>query len=1234
MLLWSSVLFIPSNSVSAAQIQAEFLESIVYSPTGIGSMSHVYSDGTNVNYVNPNEIPRNARWVTIAPVWQLDDGIEIYYSMDGITTEKRFITLNQWSDFPADARWLTVSNFDGAFGEGNPLRNQEFAYSVDGLTVQRGSEVPANAIWATLSYYQTEWGGELKTLDYSRSSTSFSLEVDSIQTVSLRSDASNPGYAGTGNEVTLSFTSLFPLHAPTVTLAGQSIPATTTDSDGKAWRASFTVSPVVNEGEVSFSIVYQDPVDGSQNTITATTDGSSVIIDYTTPSITLTPSTAEWTNDAVVISGNVSDTGSGIAIQKWAEGEQDISYFENGGHTVEGNTIIAAKNQKYTWYAKDRAGNEAVQIIEITNIDTVPPTLTLEHTPTGWTAEAVQITAVTADDRSGLKAVKWAEGAQNEAFFQNGEGTEFSDSFPVIANGTYTVYAEDRAGNGIVQQITVSNLDTTPPVISLAPSTTAATKEDVLITADISDSESGVALSKWAAGEQDISYFLNEGTSLEGNTFRVSENGTYTVYARDNAGNERVEKIEISNLFKTGSSVSLSLSTNTWTNEPIRVQAHITDNGSGIAELKWADGEQNLLYFNDAGIPLDGTEFTVSSNGWYTVYIKDNAGHEAVASIEVTNFDDEKPTIEEPVLSPNIWTNGSITITVSAQDNSGEISLYKWSNGEQNESFFLNGGGTSFSDSFTVDENGIYTIYVQDAAGNGTVLSFHVRTIDREVPAIQLSLSTELPTNQNVTVTADVYSASPVFKQKWALGEQPLSYFHTEGIDFVDTFEVELNGLYTVYTEDAAGNRQVATIEITNIFKEVPVIQVTLSPAVPTQDRVTLYASITSQSPVTARKLALGQHDVTYFQTEGEAWSDQLEVLENGWVSYYVQDDAGNETVKQVEITNIDREKPVITLNGQERMSIVIRSDFADPGATAVDNLDGDLTEHIVVSGQVNTQVAGEYSLRYNVTDAAGNSAEEVIRTVVVLRRSGGGGGGGTTNPGQGGGNPPPQEEPDRPEESETPEEPDPDRPDEPLNPDDGESCSTPNPCDNEGDVPPVFTDIGEHWAGEAIRQLAAADIIKGYSDGTFKPERQITRAEFATLLVNSLGLDKKEEASFRDTRHHWARDAIAAAKDHGIISGYSDVSFGPDDPLTREQMALMIVKAYSLTAKKESDLISFHDSEALAGWAQEAVHIVADNQIMVGFPGGYFRPEAFSSRAESAVVLHRVQLLMNDLTE
>ncbi len=120
---------------------------------------------------------------------------------------------------------------------------------------------------------------------------------------------------------------------------------------------------------------------------------------------------------------------------------------------------------------------------------------------------------------------------------------------------------------------------------------------------------------------------------------------------------------------------------------------------------------------------------------------------------------------------------------------------------------------------------------------------------------------------------------------------------------------------------------------------------------------------------------------------------------------YNVRDAAGNAATTitrtiQVNAAPADTIKPVITLNGSASLSISQGSSFSDPGATANDNKDGNITSRIVVSGTVNTGVAGTYTLRYDVRDAAGNAATTVTRTVNVTSTGGGGGTGGGTGTG------------------------------------------------------------------------------------------------------------------------------------------------------------------------------------------------------------------------------------------
>lgn len=108
----------------------------------------------------------------------------------------------------------------------------------------------------------------------------------------------------------------------------------------------------------------------------------------------------------------------------------------------------------------------------------------------------------------------------------------------------------------------------------------------------------------------------------------------------------------------------------------------------------------------------------------------------------------------------------------------------------------------------------------------------------------------------------------------------------------------------------------------------------------------------------------------------------------------------------------------------------------------------------------------------------------------------------------------------------------------------------------------PIFSDISGHWAEEYIRQLQLNKSASGYPDGTFQADNFISRAEFVTMLVKSLQLSPKTGKVFVDTANHWAQNYIATAEDHGIVSGYDTTSFGPDNPITREQMAVMIIKA------------------------------------------------------------------------
>ncbi|MEN6325731.1 MAG: S-layer homology domain-containing protein [Syntrophomonas sp.] len=169
-----------------------------------------------------------------------------------------------------------------------------------------------------------------------------------------------------------------------------------------------------------------------------------------------------------------------------------------------------------------------------------------------------------------------------------------------------------------------------------------------------------------------------------------------------------------------------------------------------------------------------------------------------------------------------------------------------------------------------------------------------------------------------------------------------------------------------------------------------------------------------------------------------------------------------------------------------------------------------------------------------------------------------------------------------------------------------------------------MLTDLEGHWARASINELAGMGAISGYTDGTFKPDKTISRAEFATVLVKAFELEQKSGHLFKDTSGHWAADFINTAAANGIATGYDAGTFGPDQPITREQMAVMIVKAAKLA--EATGATAFKDNDKISSWAQGRVQAAVNARIIKGYPDNTFRPQGHATRAEA------VSLILNSM--
>ncbi|MDD3364339.1 MAG: S-layer homology domain-containing protein, partial [Syntrophomonas sp.] len=169
--------------------------------------------------------------------------------------------------------------------------------------------------------------------------------------------------------------------------------------------------------------------------------------------------------------------------------------------------------------------------------------------------------------------------------------------------------------------------------------------------------------------------------------------------------------------------------------------------------------------------------------------------------------------------------------------------------------------------------------------------------------------------------------------------------------------------------------------------------------------------------------------------------------------------------------------------------------------------------------------------------------------------------------------------------------------------------------------VPAVtLNDIAGHWAEANINKLVAMGAVSGYTDGSFKPNANISRAEFVTVLVKAFKLEAKSGKVFDDTMNSWAKDYIATATAYGIASGYNDQVFGADDPITREQMVVMVIKAAQFTPASAE--IAFADSDSISAWARESMATAINKGIIKGFPDNTIRPGDNASRAEAITVI------------
>ncbi|MBO9599495.1 MAG: S-layer homology domain-containing protein, partial [Cohnella sp.] len=182
---------------------------------------------------------------------------------------------------------------------------------------------------------------------------------------------------------------------------------------------------------------------------------------------------------------------------------------------------------------------------------------------------------------------------------------------------------------------------------------------------------------------------------------------------------------------------------------------------------------------------------------------------------------------------------------------------------------------------------------------------------------------------------------------------------------------------------------------------------------------------------------------------------------------------------------------------------------------------------------------------------------------------------------------------------------------------------------------PQEFSDMAKHWAKDAVNDMGSRMVITGTGGGLFSPDRDITRAEFAAIIVRGLGLKLEDGgAAFSDVKAtDWYSGAINTARAYGLIDGYNDGTFHPNDKISREQAMTIIAKAMKLTGLRdkmaaqstEETLHSFGDATAIAIWAKSGVADTVQAGIVSGRSADTLAPKGYMTRAEVATTIQRL---------
>lgn len=171
-----------------------------------------------------------------------------------------------------------------------------------------------------------------------------------------------------------------------------------------------------------------------------------------------------------------------------------------------------------------------------------------------------------------------------------------------------------------------------------------------------------------------------------------------------------------------------------------------------------------------------------------------------------------------------------------------------------------------------------------------------------------------------------------------------------------------------------------------------------------------------------------------------------------------------------------------------------------------------------------------------------------------------------------------------------------------------------------------TFSDIDGHWAKGWIEKATTLGFVSGYEDGTFKPDRTITRAEFSKLINNAIHTEKKADLSFSDVNSkEWFYEEVQKSVASGFFSGYENNTFRPNNPIKREEVAKVVSSAITTGEVDGEGATRLTDYNTVQEWAKPSVNAVYNKGYILGYPEGMYRPARALTRAEAVKIIYEI---------